>query len=209
MPVLVTAELLIVFAGVLVYIWRLQFTFPNFAILLLIFIVASFLAHRDSFSKLGFGSRGIVSGLKMLAMPTALIAAALLLIGVEEGMLAGWSFSWEKLTSLGRYFAWCLFQQFGLESFFTNRLAEVFKKPKRAEWASAAIFAAFHIPNPVLMPITLLGGVCLASVFLKTRNLVPVAIAQAVVGSLLGMTLPPVWHHGLRVGPGYYNYKSS
>ena len=69
---------------------------------------------------------------------------------------------------------------------------------------SAIIFAAFHIPNPVLMPVTLLGGYILSKVFIATRNLLPLALAQALVGSLLAITLPAAWHHGLRVGPGYY-----
>src|SRR5947208_12802024 len=44
----------------------------------------------------------------------------------------------------------------------------------------------------------------LTRVFISTRNLIPLALAQAVVGSLLAVALPTSWHPGLRVGPGYY-----
>ena len=39
-------EVSFVFAGVVAFIWRQQFTFPDFAIVLLAFIVATFFVHR-------------------------------------------------------------------------------------------------------------------------------------------------------------------
>ena len=61
-------------------------------------------------------------------------------------------------------------------------------------------------PNPVLVPITLVGGYILTRVFFSTRNLIPLALSQAIIGSLLTVALPFAWHHGLRVGPGYYRW---
>ena len=110
----------------------------------------------------------------------------------------------EKLSGLGRYFAFSLFQEFGLQSFFTNRLFTIFKKRNTTAWVSAFIFACFHIPNPVLIPVTFLGGYVLSRVFIDHRSLIPLAIAHALIGSLLALVLPLSWHHGLRVGPGYY-----
>ena len=54
------------------------------------------------------------------------------------------------------------------------------------------------------VPLTFFGGVILTRVFIRHRNLVPLALAQAVIGTLTSITIPPCWHHGLRVGPGYY-----
>jgi len=204
MVILAAIETVIVVGGVLLYIWRLQFTFPDCAIFLLAFIVLTFLLHRDSFQNLGMGSHGFISGLKALAVPTLIIAASLILIGEGGGAFFNWSLNADKLEGLGRYFAWCLFQQFGLQSFFTNRLLAVFRDPNRTAWICAAVFASFHIPNPVLLPVTFIGGFVLTRVFIAYRNLVPLAIAQAIVGSLLSIALPASWHHGLRVGPGYY-----
>ena len=65
------------------------------------------------------------------------------------------------------------------------------------------IFGFVHIPNPVLVPVTFLGGYLLTRIFFSTRNLVPLALAQTIVGSLLAVAIPVNWHHGLRVGPGY------
>jgi hypothetical protein len=197
------AEVAIVFAGVTIYIWRWQYVYPDFPIYLLGFIVATFFLHRDRPQRLGMGSHGFVSTLRSIWRPTLAATACLILIGWTQGspvlvrlMPASWS-------GAGRYFAWCLFQQFGLQSFFSNRLATIVE-PNRAAWLSAAIFATFHLPNPVLVPVTFFGGYLLSRVFLKERNLLPLALAHAVVASLLSVALPGTWHHGLRVGPGYY-----
>ena len=199
MPALAVSEVLFVFAGVVAFIWRVQFTFPDFAIILLVFIVATFFVHRDALSDLGFGSQGLVGGLKVLALPTALIAGLLIVTRVPDGFLTV-----ERLSGLGKYFSWCLLQQFALQSFFANRLLLIIKDERRAAWMNGAIFAPVHIPNPVLMPVTFFGGYLLTRVFFSTRNLVPLALSQAIIGSLLSIALPVAWHHGLRVGPGFY-----
>jgi hypothetical protein len=196
---LALGEVLFVFGGVVAFIWRLQFTFPDFAIVLLVFIVATFFVHRDGFSDLGFGSGGLVGGMKALALPTALIAGVLIVTRVPDGFL-----TIDRLAGLGKYFSWCLLQQFVLQSFFANRLLLVMKDPRRAAWLNGAIFAAVHIPNPVLVPVTFLGGYLLTRVFFSNRNLLPLALSQAIIGSLLSVALPVAWHHGLRVGPGFY-----
>jgi membrane protease YdiL (CAAX protease family) len=197
-------EVSFVFAGVVAYIWRLQFTFPDFAIVLLVFIVATFFLHRDRFQDLGFGSRGLLVGMKQVAMPTLLIGSVLVIAAIARGGSPHALLTADKLVGLGKYFAWCLLQQFVLQSFFANRLLLVLKDERRAAWMNGAIFAVVHIPNPVLVPVTLLGGYLLTRIFFSTRNLVPLAFAQAIVGSLLSVAVPVSWHHGLRVGPGYY-----
>jgi len=67
------------------------------------------------------------------------------------------------------------------------------------------IFAACHWPNPVLVPLTLIGGTAMAWMFGRQRNIIPLAIGQAILGSLIFWAFPLAWHHHLRVGPGYYS----
>jgi hypothetical protein len=197
-------EVLFIFSGVLLYIWRLQYTFPDFAIVLLAFIVLSFFFHRDGLAKLGLGHRGFTAGIKMAAGPTAAIAVVLIGAALLRGMTP--ALFGDRLFGVGRYFGWCLLQQLVLQSFFANRLLLTFRRPEAAAWVNAGIFAAVHIPNPVLMPVTFLGGYVLTRVFFSTRNLLPLALAQTIIGSLLAVAMPPGWHHGLRVGPGYYHW---
>jgi hypothetical protein len=199
---LAAAEVLFVFGGVELFIWRLQLVFPDFPIVLLGFILLTFAIHQDRPADLGLGSRGLWSGLKMIAGPTLAIAAVLGGAAIAQGNAS--AFAIEKLPGVGRYFAWCLLQEFVLQSFFANRLWAVFGEPRKAALVNGFIFAAVHLPNPVLVPVTFLGGYVLTRVFFATRNILPLALAQAIVGSLLAVSLPTGWHHGLRVGPGYY-----
>jgi hypothetical protein len=201
MRILAAAEVAIVFVGVMAYIWRLQFTFPDFAVILLAFIIATFFVHGDRLQDLGLGSRGLAAGIRMLALPTLIIAVALILIGIPLRF-----FTIDRLAGLEKYFAWCLLQEFALQSFFGNRLLQALKSENWAAWVNAGLFAAVHLPNPVLVPVTFLGGYILTRVFFSTRNLVPLAMSQAILGSLLSVALPAAWHHGLRVGPGYYRW---
>jgi hypothetical protein len=204
MRILAVVEVLFVAGGIVLYIWRWQFIYPNFALFLLAFLIATFFVHRDGWADLGFGSHGLISGIKVIAGPTAAFAVFLVAIGLMTGAFSEWTWTPDKLAGLGRYFAWCLLQQFGLQSFFTNRLDEIFERSNPAAWISGLIFACFHMPNPVLIPVTFLGGYVLSQIFIKHRNVIPLALAQAIVGSLLALILPVSWHHGLRVGPGYY-----
>src|SRR5262245_31685365 len=207
MFLLAAVNVSIVFAGILLYIWRLQYVFPDFALFLLGFLVLTFFIHRDSFQRLGFGSHGLAASMKLLIGPTLILAGSLLTVGFVAGVFDNWTWSPDKATSAFKYFSWCLFQQFGLQSFFPNRLLTIFPRANHAAWASAAVFAVFHIPNPVLMPVTFFGGYILTRVFIAHRNLIPLALSQAVVGMALSFVMPSAWHHGLRVGPGYYRYR--
>jgi hypothetical protein len=204
MRFMAAGEVVAVFSAIVLFIWRVQFVFPDFAWLILGFLILTFVLHGDSLARLGFGTHGFVPAIKALALPTAIIAGAVVVIGVGIGTIMVGTPRLENLGGLGRYFAWCLFQEFGLQSFFTNRVFEVIKNPKKAAWISGTIFAAFHIPNPVLMPLTLLGGIIFSRVFLNNRNLVPLALSQAIIGSLTSVAIPVAWHHSMRVGPGYY-----
>src|SRR5881628_936885 len=118
MVFLAAAEILTIFTGIILLIWRLQFIFPEFGFILLGILVLTLLVHRDGWRNLGFGSHGFVSGMKALFAPTMILSM---------GFVLG---------------------------------------------SSGAIFAAFHIPNPVLMPLTFFGGVILTRVFIRHRNLV-------------------------------------
>src|SRR5438552_17319689 len=105
MVILAAIEVVMVLGGVLLYIWRLQFTFPDFAIFLLAFIVLTFLLHRYSIENLGMGAHAFTRGLKALAGPTAIIARGLILIGVASGVYPNWILSSVKVRGLCPSFA--------------------------------------------------------------------------------------------------------
>jgi hypothetical protein len=71
---------------------------------------------------------------------------------------------------------------------------------------SSTIFAALHWPNPVLIPVTLIGGFGMCILFARQRNILPLTLGQAILGALVWWAFPIAWHHSMRVGPGYYSF---
>jgi membrane protease YdiL (CAAX protease family) len=96
-------------------------------------------------------------------------------------------------------------QQIALNSLLMNRLLSLVGNRRIASAVAGAIFGASHWPNPVLVPLTLLGGTAMAWMFTRERNILPLAVGQALLGSLVWSAFPVAWHHMLRVGPGYYS----
>jgi membrane protease YdiL (CAAX protease family) len=105
------------------------------------------------------------------------------------------------------YLAFCVLQQVGLNSLVTNRLIAAFESPLPAALVAGGVFAALHWPNPVLVPLTFVGGVALAWLFATERNILPLALGQAVLGALVWWAFPLAWHHSMRVGPGYREFR--
>lgn len=101
------------------------------------------------------------------------------------------------------YLSFCLLQQIALNSFLTNRLLHYFGSELPAAILAGAVFAALHWPNPVLVPLTLVGGFAMAWLFARERNILPLALGQALLGALVWWAFPLAWHHSMRVGPGY------
>ena len=104
------------------------------------------------------------------------------------------------------YALWTFAQQFLLQGFFLMRLLEIVPGPKLAAFAAATLFALAHIPNPILCITTLAWGFAACLVFLRYRNLYPLAIAHAIFGIMLAITIPAPIIRNMRVGLGYLTY---
>src|SRR5207342_2115974 len=72
---------------------------------------------------------------------------------------------------------------------------------------SASVFALAHLPNPVLTPLTLIWGFTACLVFIRVRNVYPLAIAHAIFGICIAVTIPASILHNMRVGLGYITYQ--
>jgi len=75
-----------------------------------------------------------------------------------------------------------------------------------AAFTGGLLFGALHWPNPVLVPLTFIGGVVMCWLFARERNILPLVLGQALLGALVWWAFPLAWHHSMRVGPGYYAY---
>jgi membrane protease YdiL (CAAX protease family) len=104
------------------------------------------------------------------------------------------------------YILWTFVQQLLMQCFFLSRLLRLLPNPKLAALVTAFIFAVAHLPNPILVPVTLLWGLAACLLFLRYRNLYTLAIAHAILGVTLTITVPAAVHHNMRVGLGYLTY---
>lgn len=186
------------------FIWRLQFTARWTWWIFVLWLLASFLQHGDTPKTLGWRADNLGAAARQALFVFSVMAAVLVVVGFLLGAprhLPPNLISWAKL---GSYFAFCLLQQVALNSLLHNRMLSLVRNEWTAAGLTGAIFAACHWPNPVLVPVTFVGGAAMAWMFGRARNIIPLAIGQALLGSLVGWAFPLAWHHHMRVGPGYY-----
>jgi hypothetical protein len=202
------AEVILLPIYVLAFIWRLQFSAPLSWIPFVIWLCASFLMHKDTPKTLGWRADNLWPASKWAIVAFAVFAAVLIAIGLALGQPHEIPPNLRSLNRLWIYFAFCLLQQVILNSFLTNRLLSLHRKDWIAALVAGATLAACHWPNPVLVPLTFAGGVAMTWLFARNRNVIPLAVMQAVIGSLAWWSFPLAWHHRLRVGPAYhYDWK--
>jgi hypothetical protein len=113
---------------------------------------------------------------------------------------------WLFLRKYGLYVIWAAVQQIILQWFFLSRARRLLPDAMSAAALTAGLFAVAHLPNPVLTLITLVFGLASCLFFLHYRNLVPLAIAHAILGISIGITVPGAIDHNMRVGIGYLTY---
>ena len=102
---------------------------------------------------------------------------------------------------------WAFAQQFLAQSFFFLRFEHLLGSGRRAVAATALLFSSAHIPNPVLVPVTLAGGLILSELFRRNRTLYLLAVAHALVALALAISVPETVLHDMRVGIGYLQYQ--
>ncbi len=143
-----------------------------------------------------------IAGAALLLAGAAIVAAARMhTLLVVEG-------PWVFPETYGAYAVWTGVQQFLLQGFFLLRLLRVMPKAWQAALAAAVLFAAAHVPNPFLVPVTFIWGFVACLLFLRYRNLYPLMMAHAILGITVAITVPGPLVHNMRVGLGYVTYRS-
>jgi len=193
-------------AVVALYIWHWQAQAPRSWVVMAVWLGLSALLRRDTPKTLGWRADNLWSSARR-AFPF-FVAASLSICGAGLflGMLHRLPVHLIEFRRFTGYLAFCLLQQVALNSFVTNRLLSYFDQPRPAAALAGVLFAGLHWPNPVLVPLTLIGGVGMAWLFAKNRNILPLALGQAILGALTWWAFPLTWHHSMRVGPGFRAY---
>jgi len=198
------SEVLVVYAAILLYIWRWQDTHPFLWIPLLAAVLFSHWVHHDRLEEMGLTAQEFWPSARLSLPLLAAVVVPAVLYGAWNHDSAGRLDSAHVWLSLGAYLLWCSFQQYLTQSYFHRRLMKVMRTPHLSSLAIGLMFAGAHIPNPVLMVATFAGGFVFAEIFVRHPNIWPLAFVQAVAGFLIGALSPPWIIHSMRVGPGYF-----
>jgi hypothetical protein len=189
------------------YIWQLQESFRLSWIVFPVWLVLSFLFHKDSLKSLGWRADNLPSALKYSATIFVPCLIGLVVIGT---LLGAWQRSSQALMVPRHFFgymAFCLVQQIGLNSLATNRLLSAIDNRVHVGLLAGTIFALLHWPNPVLVPVTFVGGFLMSWLFARERNIFSLAVWQGILGTVVWWAFPVAWHHAMRVGPGFYRFR--
>jgi membrane protease YdiL (CAAX protease family) len=197
----------LVFCGIVaMFIWRWQGAEPRSWIIFPIWLTISFLAHHDTPKTLGWRADNLWlatrQGLIFFGACVLTVCAAGLVLGAVHHLPAR---LFDERRFVG-YFSFCILQQIAVNSYVMNRLLASIETPWVSALLAAAIFGALHWPNPVLVPITFIGGFGMCMLFAEQRNILPLSLGQAILGGLIWWAFPVSWHHAMRVGPGYYSF---
>ena len=142
----------------------------------------------------------VVGAALLLAAIAVVVAVQLNTLRLPNGGVAGF------IKTYWAYALWACFQQLLLQGFFLPRFLGLMKGGRAASLLAAGLFALAHLPNPILPPVTLVWGFAACLLFLRYRNLYPLAMAHAIFGIAIAITIPGPVDHNMRVGLGYLTY---
>lgn len=159
----------------------------------------------DGWQAMGFRATNFARSLWIAGAALALALIAIAIAARMHTLLTpGGPFVF--LATYCAYAVWSGVQQILLQGVFLPRFLRLIPRPAAAALVAAALFAAAHLPNPVLMPVTFIWGFVACLLFLRYRNVYPLMIAHAILGITVAMTIPGPIDHNMRVGLGYLTY---
>jgi membrane protease YdiL (CAAX protease family) len=207
---LVWAEIIIVFVLLELALWAPTHKIRNrwaaiSALTILAVTVIDMLLDRQSLQRLGLGLPKLF-GTSVVLLSGVATSAFLITLVSRAGAQVPANPTWfPTLQSTWGYVLWALIQEFILQSFFFNRWEELYGS-SAAVWIASALFAAVHLPSPVLTVGTLIGALFFCEMFRRYRSIYPLAIVHAMMGVTLALITPDSLLHHMRVGLGYLRY---
>jgi membrane protease YdiL (CAAX protease family) len=159
--------------------------------------------NRRAGSHWGFERQAMLPALSWVAAATLPAVALLVGLGMQLGTLQPRATMPALLARFALLLAWALLQQFMLQTVILREARSVLGRPA-ARLLAAALFAAVHLPNPFLTPVTFLAALGWCWIYDRHPNLLPLALSHACASLAAVVALGPGITGGMRVGYGYF-----
>jgi hypothetical protein len=180
----------------------------TFSLPIVVILAFGFLSHRalgEKAAEIGLRLDNFLYAARLLAPPMVVFIGVLVLVGYGSGSLGmpRTSAGWPRLQAFLWLLWWGFLQQYALQAIINRQAQVIWGRGGGSLFTAALIFAALHLPNPLLVLATFVGGCVWASVYQRAPNLLALALSHCVMSMTLIWTLPPAVLHGMRVGAGY------
>lgn len=163
--------------------------------------IASTIFHHDRLADIGLRFDNFFAALRLVAIPTFLLALVIIGIGAGSGSL---HFSKRMFPlQLSRYL-WPFIQQYLMLGFLNRRLRDILSQARACLFVTAAIFAGMHTPNATLMVATFMAGIIWAWTFQRRPNLLATTISHVLLGAVLAHSLPEWLLPNMKVGWAFW-----
>ena len=199
-------ELATGYALILAVIWTPRPLQRDLYLVAVVFLVIIIWRSFQSPQAMGLRTTNLLRSSWVVAIALALSAISIL-IAHHLQTLHGTGAPVAFIKRYWGYALWSFVQQFLLQDFFLRRFRNLMPGRISAALAAATIFSLAHLPNPILTVITFLLGLAACFIFLRYRNLYVLAIAHAILGITIALTLPAPLIRNMRVGLGYLTYR--
>jgi membrane protease YdiL (CAAX protease family) len=165
-------------------------------------MVFSHHVRHESLHDIGFRFDNFVAAIRLLILPTVV---AVIVILVLNWQLSSGNFSLRPIRP--RWLLaplWALFQQYGLQGFINRRAQLVVGAGWKSALLVGIIFSMLHLPSPLLVGLSLVGGFVWALIYQRQPNLFALALSHSIVSWTLSLTIPSHLTDLLRVGFRYF-----
>lgn len=196
-------ELVFGYGIIIAVIWMPAHLQAILSPLVLVLTLGVVIVRKQSRDELGVGTRGLIPSLWIL--PAAI---ALTLVSVSTAAKIGTLHPLYKPDAphVAGYVLWTIYQQFLLQDYFMDRLLRLGVTSSSAAALAGVLFAAAHLPSPILTAATLVWGIVSCVLFRRYHNIWMLGLAQGLLGLCFAVCVPDALHHHLRVGLGYLKY---
>ena len=168
-------------------------------ILPVVVVIGLCVAHNRRTGEWGFTRRAFWPCLAWSAVLTALFGGALWWIGSQFDPPPHRDDVWLDFLYV---IVWGGSQQFVLQTVVLQEARRTFRGA--AVLVAAAIFAAFHLPNPFLVAVTFAGGLIWCGIYSRYPNILPLALSHATATVIILVSFNSTITQALRTGWRYF-----